>query len=312
MTIGPLRFLCSACLALALAWAGPTAAEGAPGVAVVLGERANAYLEILDILRKAVGPDSASGAEVLALGWHELAQLPRGEKLIVAVGARALEALAATEPSAPVLACLLPKATFERIMENHHGVRQFSAIFMDQPPARQLDLLRLALPERRRVLALTGPESRGPAKQFPAIAAERGLHMNMQYIASEAGLYSALQRGLGEADLLLALPDPSIYNDHTISDILLTAYRYKVPVIGFSLAYVRAGALMALYSSTVQVGVQVADVAREVLDGHPLPPPQYPKEFTIGINDYVARSLGIRLDDEAELRGRLHQLEHHP
>ena len=39
-----------------------------------------------------------------------------------------------------------------------------------------------------------------------------------------------------------------------------------------------------------------------------LPPNQYPTEFTVTTNEYVARSLGLRLDAKA-LSERLHKLE---
>lgn len=299
-------------LFLACAWTGLAFAQAPPSLAVVLGERGNPHLEMLDILRKGLGPGSATGAEVTVLGWHELAKLPRGSKLIVAVGARAAEALAATEPPAPVLATLLPRKSFMQSMEGRQESRGFSAVYLDQPPGRQLDLLRLALPERRRVVLLTGPESRALSATFGAAAAERGLRLNHEYVADESGLYSALQRSLGDADLLLAVPDATLYNAHTISDILLTAYRYRVPVIGFSPAYVKAGALLALYSSTGQVGAQVVDIARDVLAGRALPPPQYPRDYSIGINPYVAHSLNLRLEDEASLLKRMHQEDHHP
>ncbi len=301
-------------LLLACAWSRTVFAQSPPALAVVLGERANPHLEMVDILRKALGPGSATGAEVTVLGWHELAQLPKGSKLIVAVGARAAETLAAIDPPAPVLATLLPRKSFMRAMESRQDSRRFSAVYLDQPPGRQLDLLRLALPERRRIALLTGPDSRALGAPFSAAAAERDLRLNIEYVSGESALYSALQRSLGDADLLLAIPDPALYNANSISDILLTAYRYRVPVIGFSPAYVKAGALMALYSSTAQVGAQVVDIAREVLAGRSLPPPQYPRDYSVGINTYVARSLNLTLrqEDESSLLTRMHQEEHHP
>ena len=296
-------------LALLLAGTCPAGAQAAPTVAVVLSDRSSTHLEMVDILRKSLDHGTAT---VMILGWHELPQIPGDSRLIVAVGIRALEALAAIEPPAPVLATLLTRPGFERIMETRHGRRQFSAIYLDQSPERQFKLLRLALPDRRRVAILTGPESRPLTALLTAAAGERGLHLVSEQVSGESQIYPALQRSLGNADLLLALPDPGIYNARTISDILLTAYRYKVPVIGFSPATVRAGAVMGLYSSTAQIGAQTVDMAREVLAGRALPPPQYPGDYSISINAYVAHALNLKLDTESSLLKRLRQEDHRP
>jgi len=36
-----------------------------------------------------------------------------------------------------------------------------------------------------------------------------------------------------------------------------------------------------------------------------LPPPQYPKYFSVGVNYQVARSLGLAIEDEAALLQRI-------
>ena len=306
------RSLLTLLLALMLSGFGLADAEAAASVAIVLSERSRAQLEMVDILRKALEHGPAAETGVVVLGWHQLGQLPRDGGLIVAVGSRATTALASIAAPAPVLATLLPRASFEQAVATRHGTRPFSAIYLDQPPDRQLNLLRLALPDRRRIAVLTGPGSRALAAPLAVAAHERGQTLLNQYVTGEALLYTALLRGLVNADLLLALPDPSIYNAHTFSHILLTAYRYKVPVIGYSPASVRAGALMAMYSSTAQIGAQAADIARDVLAGRPLPPPGYPKEYSITINTYVAQSLNLRLEAESSLLGHLRQEDRHP
>jgi signal transduction histidine kinase len=99
---------------------------------------------------------------------------------------------------------------------------------------------------------------------------------------------------LAEPGILLAVPDSTVYNNRTISNILLTAYHQRSPVVGFSPAYVKAGALLALYSTPAQVGQQAGEAARLGLATGSLPPPAAPRHFRISTNPYVARSLGIQ------------------
>ena len=82
-----------------------------------------------------------------------------------------------------------------------------------------------------------------------------------------------------------------------------------MPVIGYSAAYVRAGALAAAYSTPRQIGQEAAQVARQLWRGGALPTPRYPRNFSIAINRPLAESLGLNLPDEAAVQQRLQALE---
>ena len=58
--------------------------------------------------------------------------------------------------------------------------------------------------------------------------------------------------------------------------------------------------------------LQSADISIGVLRGGAMPAAQYPQHYTIGVNERVARSLGLNLDDEAAIRARLEKLERQP
>ena len=113
---------------------------------------------------------------------------------------------------------------------------------------------------------------------------------------------------LVDAEVLLALPDPAVFNSQTAANILTAAYRRQVPLVGFSPAYVKAGALVAVYSTPLQVGTQGGELLRQALSGKILPPPQWPQEFAVSVNQDVAHSLGLVID-EARLLEQLRQKE---
>jgi ABC-type uncharacterized transport system substrate-binding protein len=123
---------------------------------------------------------------------------------------------------------------------------------------------------------------------------------------AQGGLFDALQSVLPDVGVLLALPDPSVFNSQTAANILTAAYRRQVPLVGFSPAYVKAGALLALYSTPAQVGARGGEVLRQALAGKVLPSPQWPREFVVAVNQDVARSLGFALD-EARIGEQLRQ-----
>ena len=106
---------------------------------------------------------------------------------------------------------------------------------------------------------------------------------------------------LDRIDVLLALPDVKIHNRRNVSSILLTTYRNRIPLIGFSSAYVKAGALAAIYSTPENIGDQLAELTVQLLTADGIMQQViYPKYFSLSINSRVARSLGLQLQFDSE------------
>jgi ABC-type uncharacterized transport system substrate-binding protein len=234
-------------------------------------------------------------------------------QLIVTVGSGALGAVAVSKPARtgiPVLATLVPRITYERELQRGGGVLQASAVFLDQPPARQAALIRAALPAARTVGVLFGAESRGQAPALRAALSAQNLTMHGED-ASSRGQFFALQSVLDDSDVLLAVADPGVFNSETIANILTAGYRRSVPMLAFSPSYVRAGALFGLYSTPEQAAATSAEVIRTVLSGKPLPKPTAVSEFVVDVNAAVARSLGLTLDS-GRLQAILREREQRP
>ncbi|HEY1182132.1 MAG TPA: ABC transporter substrate binding protein [Rhodocyclaceae bacterium] len=243
--------------------------------------------------------------------WTEVAQGGAAQvKLIVSVGSPAFVGLAEASANGrigrtPLLASLLPRSVFEAQRRKMTG--PVTAVVLDQPAVRQMALLRYAFPNMRRVGVMLGPDSLWSQSQFDKAAADLGLQANIYTVGGDADIYPTLRRVLEENDLLLAVPDTTVYNGGTIQNVLLASYRQRVPLIGFSPAYVRAGAMLALYSTPRQIGSQTARMARSLLAETPVPALQMPAEFVVSVNVNVARSLGFRLSEDAlrlQLQGR--------
>lgn len=276
---------------------------GQARVIVVRAEDSVAVDEFLGALRRSLSGRATIDEIRLA---EELPVLPGDARLVIPVGVRALRAVVAAPPAAPVLAALVPRQAYERVVGGAAS-RRVSAVFLDQPFARQFALLSVAFPERRRVGILLGSESRLLLSLMQRPAEQQGLALVEATAESERAILLTLQTILATADVLLAVPDPAVHNSGAIQNILLAAYRRGVPVVGFSPAYTRAGALLSLHSSPGQLAEQVAAVAAEVLAGQALPAPRWPREFQISVNRQVARSMAIELPEESVLVQRLRQ-----
>ncbi|MDZ4251689.1 MAG: ABC transporter substrate binding protein [Sulfuritalea sp.] len=233
--------------------------------------------------------------------WSRFTSAVPPPQWVVAIGTgaqRGMQDLFARDtPPPPLLSILVPRLAFERMADPARlRAGSLSAVFLDQPPWRQLELIRLALPNVRKVGMLVGAESKGQLPGFEKAAKERGFEL-VQAPVEPAGLFAALRSVLPDADVLLALPDPGVFNSQTAANILTAAYRRQVPLVGFSPAYVKAGALLALYSTPAQVGARGGELLRHALTGKALPAPQWPREFAVAVNQDVARSLGFALDE---------------
>jgi len=230
--------------------------------------------------------------------------------LIVTLGTEALRQVLSQSGRIPVLAGLLPRLSFERVLaeSGRKGQGNIAALYLDQPFGRQLDLLRLALPQVRRVGVLWGPESISQQSLLTTAASQHGMELVEGVYTDEQALIGALRSALNGADVLLAVADAAVYNRASVSNILLTSYRGKTPVMAFSPAYVKAGALLSLHSTASQAGLRLAALAQHALQSGSLPTSQYPSDFSISVNEYVAHSLGLNLDAQ-DLNERLHRQE---
>lgn len=278
-------------------------------VLIVTSERGGAYDETIDVLRERLSR-LAPPPLVEVREWNE-ATLDSRPSVIVTIGTRAAAEVGAGAHQDVVINTLLPSHSFEHLHRERSDdeLNRISAVFLDQPVRRQIALVRAALADWTNLAVISGPTTRELGVEIDSEARDAGLSVRRSEIDSDRELFRALQATLERPALLIAVPDRDIYNSTTIQNILLTSYRKRSPLIGFSAAYVRAGALIAVYSNPTQVASQTAEAVTMVLRGNPLPPPRYPATFEVGINQTVARSLGIRLDSARVIEARLRLLE---
>lgn len=226
---------------------------------------------------------------------------------VVAIGLRAHVAALKLAAGRPVVSMLVTRAGIE---DQHASIAErASAIVLDQPASRWSLLLQLAFPGHTQVGILTGPGGNRMLGVLERSLAERRMSLIAESVASSEDVVPALERLIPRVSLLLALPDPVAHNRNTVQALLLTTYRAGVPVIAYSEAYQQAGAALALYSTLPQIVAQGVETLRQFREGRSVPAIQAPRQFTVGVNAVVARSLGLRLPPAGELHERLKALD---
>jgi len=285
------------------------------GVTIVLSEEAGVYSEFAVNLSNILTQSTTNrpAVKIITANKFSTDDLPRttANQMIVAVGTTAMVALAQKPTAIPVLNVLIPQNNFYKITRQNSRLqdsRKFSAIFVDQSWARQLGLIQVSMSGHPRVGVLLGKEETESIPALQSAAKDADMSLNIETVTDDAELLTALRKLLANSDALLAVPDPKIYNRNNISSILLTSYRQQIPLFGFSASYVKAGALASVYSLPAQVSQQVAEIINNLPASGNLPPPQYPRYFSINTNPQVARSLGINIAPEPELQYKLKHL----
>ena len=289
-------------------------------VAVLLSEPGGYYREFFDALSRLLEENSSTSKRLRVVelankqGRPDEAALA-GVNIIIAVGVQAMRTVASWEGIPPVLNVLVPKASYEKLLAesansgNSRRRTQFSAIFIDPPPARQAKLIHQVLPGKRRISTLLGPDSSLLLAPLRLSFRQVGLELLFEEVTQEQEIIPALARLMNASDAFLALPDSVVFTRETIRSVLLTAYRYQRPLIGFSQAYVTSGALAATFSTPQQIARQTAELLKAMPPGHvTLSAPLYPEYFSVAVNRSVARALTLDIPDDASLQEALSAL----
>lgn len=291
----------------------PTVAYAYNGVTILLSAETATNQEFVEQFKSEMMAHKANHLRVTVINIQdeEKVVVAENSELVIALGVKALDLASKLRTTTPVIGVFTPLPTFNALLNtSKRELGNFSAIVLDQPYSRQIALIRLAIPDAKNLGVLLGNVSSQQADTLNEAADKNAFNLIERLIYTPSDLIPKLKNLLHDSDALLAIPDPAIYSRETAQPILLTSYRHAKPVFGYSLSYVRAGALAAVYSTTKQLAKQAVEMAIESKNTpDQLPAPQTPKYFSVAINQQVARSLSMTLPSELTLREKLIQLE---
>jgi putative ABC transport system substrate-binding protein len=174
---------------------------------------------------------------------------------------------------------------------------QVTGVSLDIPIDEQLDALRDVAPRAKRVGMVCGPSSVDAARSAASYARSRGMELVIESVSSEKAARSAFSKLKGKVDALLALPDPMVYSSASSEAVIMFALEQRIPLMSYSTNYVKAGALLCLYSEYRSIGEQGAEIAQRVLRGASPSsiPVESPRSTKLGINYKVADSIGLSI-----------------
>lgn len=231
--------------------------------------------------------------------------------LLITVGTKAAKLAASMKLDVPVIQAMLPFSAYQKIAREHKTCAVHTAIYIDQPISRQLDLSKEIFPELKVYGFFLGDISKQryevekKSHSFPDKVAKTMIIQESKELAWSL-------RSLSEkVDVFIALNDPLVFNPNNAKWLLYMAYQERKPVIGFSQPYVSAGAAASVYSTASQLGKQTAEMVlkQQQAKTECLFEPQYPHYFNVSVNNAVIQSLSGNVLSENFLQKRLLQKE---
>ena len=282
---------------------GPTASAAAPGPArelrIVTNPDAVSARQILQALKLRY-PTLVADADPLAFDAR------KGLAMTVSIGPVALRQTLEAGLKHPLVSVLTSSQAFRQLVAQDAGRERgaITAIYAEASPLAQLQLISAIFERRITVGVLLSDASLYLERPLRQGAASVGLDLLVERLEPAADVVRSLTRLRG-AQVLLAVPDSTLYTPDTLRVLLESTYRRGMPVVGFSSATVVAGTLATAYCAVDDV---VADLV-ELIDGAgllgsaSLPEPRFPQYWRVIVNESVARSLGVPMSDKVRQLG---------
>lgn len=273
-----------------------------PLISVLLSHNAAPYEETLDGIKEALAQSSLPNRiEVFRLNGDarnadkalEDAKSQKGN-LIVSIGSIATSAALKKVENIPVIAGLVLNRQEIKDKSNVTGVS------LEFPVDLQLQWLSRILPDFKNVGTIYSPHFAQRIMEAHPIAQKLGLRLHAESITAPSQLPFALDSLAKRAEVLWAIPDEMVFNHETAKHFLLFSFRNRIPVVGLSDAWVKAGALYALGWDFKDMGMQCGEMAAAVLKGAPPKsiPLASPRKVRVVLNLRTAQALKIKIPDQ--------------
>jgi ABC-type uncharacterized transport system substrate-binding protein len=260
-------------------------------VVLVYSSEAEAYTAALEGFRTAlreaapvavINLRDPAGAAALAP-----ALAPGNARLIVVMGSEARTAVAVLHPAAPVIESM----TLRSEQESREGLA--GSVRLDLPLPAILTELRKVFPGRTRIAIIRNASQ---PKQVDSAAAARarqqGFALRIVDSNGPDDLVRTFRSVKGDADFVVCLPDSTLYNSATVKPLILASLESRIPIVGFSSNFVRAGAAAGVYPDFHDIGAQTGELALKQLSGASVSD-ESPRKLQIAVNPRVLRLLGL-------------------
>lgn len=282
--------------------AGPALAES-NRIVVLSGQDLKPYQEVITGFQQSLNKQGIGlSVEIHAVQGNpamlqeRIAEVKRnGARLVVTLGGAATQATVREAGHLPILASMIVSA------EDIRPAANATAVLLDFSLETQLHWLHRLVPGATTVGLLFSPkDNQAKVNAAGPIAKGVGLTLVPQAVETARALPDALDTLSRTVDVMWGIADSVVMTPQTAEPILLSTFRNKVPLVGLSTSWVKAGALYALDRDYVDVGLQCGEVAGRILGGAAAGtiPPATPRRVTYAVNLKTAGAMNIDVPQE--------------
>ncbi len=218
-----------------------------------------------------------------------LAAEAQNVKLIFALGSEALVQARAHNHDLPIVAGMILRR------EDLASLPKTTGVYLEFPVDTQLRWMRRILPEARRSEWLQSGGKHGTYRKRETCSGANGFPTGAPGNFRSRELPAALENLVNTADVLWGVNDQVVLNPQTARHILLFSFRNRIPFVGLSNAWSRAGALYSLDRDYRDIGRQCGEMALRILQGEPVPSisPVPPRKLTYSLNLKAAKRMKL-------------------
>jgi ABC-type uncharacterized transport system substrate-binding protein len=273
-----------------------------PAVTVVGSTTVEAHRSAIDGIRAAL---AKSPLEIHVVDLSRLgAERSRGERfaepgtrVIVAIGTEALQLVAAQRPNVPVISTMLLRGVSPANKTGGPEVAfsPVATIVLDVPLPALLARLKQVFPGKTRLGIIRNTNMAGlAAAELQSRAQQQGFTVRVVDCPGAEQLLDTFLTLKGQVDFVWCLPDGVLYNSATIKPLILASIEYRLPLIGFSESFARAGAAVGVYPDFRDVGLQTGEIALQIAGGQAVRVIEGPRKVKLALNQSVLRLIGLR------------------
>jgi putative ABC transport system substrate-binding protein len=224
--------------------------------------------------------------------------------VVVAIGTAAARWLHKQLPTdVKLMYCMVSNPADATLLQGHACV----GVSTDVPLTDQLKLVAEVLPHAHSIGFMYRSDSAEGKAQLLDLqkALPSDWHAEPIAVNDYPSVAAAIDALLGKPiDIAWTTADQKLYDTACVRTLLLSAVRAKIPVWGYSLGFVRAGALIGVGVEPAAQGKQMADlVAKALADPAGFKTRAVgPDHFQIAVNKIVAEQIGVEIPDSLSQR----------
>ena len=216
-----------------------------------------------------------------------------GIDLILTVGTEATSDVSHKINDIPIVFAMVLNPT--AILKHRHDIVGAS---LNIPIEFYLRMIKEALPAVKTIGIIYDPTKNADFVEKSVRVAEAfELQIRSFPVKSQKNIPTALKQVNKEADALWGIVDNTVYTSQTAGFIIRDTVKGKMPFIGLSPLYVKAGALCSLGFENKDIGRQAAELAQQILAGTPVAElhTTIPEKINLAINLYTAKIIGVEI-----------------